>query len=57
MTNIDLLDLIEEIQDASAYLDDALPRYEDRADVSALIIGKKHGMCLVLDMIEERIGA
>lgn len=57
MTNIDLLDLIEEIQDAINYLDDALPHYEDRADLSALIIGKKHGMCLVMDMIEERLGA
>jgi hypothetical protein len=54
MTNIDLLDLIEEIQDAINYFDDALERYEDRADLSALMMGKRNGMKMVLEIIEKR---
>ena len=54
MTNIDLLDLIEEIQDAINYFDDSLERYEDRADLSALVMGKRNGMKMVLEMIEKR---
>ena len=54
MTNLDLLDLIEEIQDAINYFDDALERYEDRADLSALMMGKRNGMKMVLEMIEQR---
>jgi len=49
-----ILDVAEEIQESIAYIEDAFERYQDRSDLTALLMGKKKGLEMALQMLNKR---